>query len=917
MKDPKMYAIPLLILLGGMFSSVMVFHSEKENFNILIKESLSKTVDKHIQNLRDLLNPTNNSIDRIARRWESNRGALKQRWLKDSSEYLNDYSYLNSIHWIDKENISQWSVPDQKNNTVISYDFTASSLILKTMEHAKKINKHSTTEVIQLGRDEFAFITFFPIKFKSSDQGFIAAVINMSKLIKTAFHGNTYSYNLFAGKKLISVSNRSLQKNNTYTALAATKFFKIENVELSIKFTPTPAYIAELNKRFPYTTFFICLIATTLLSIFSCLIISIRNQSRQLLLANTEIQGQKLALDCSAIVAETDFKGRITYVNDKFLEISQYSRSDLMGNDHRILNSGHHPKEFFTDLWNSIKQGKIWKGEVKNKTKGGTFYWVDTTIYPVKDEANNILKFVAIRFDITNRKEAEYELSKAKQVAENALEIKSRFLATMSHEIRTPLNGIISCTNLILNNLKEGEDIKLLKTVQSSSNSLLTIINNILDFTKIEAGRMEPDYQAFQLEKSVSEIVELMGPNAFTSNISLSYEIDSSVPKWLNSDVIRYHQILLNLVGNAIKFTKNKVEIKISVKEKNKNKYDILTSIHDNGIGMSEDSLPKLFQSFSQVDTSTTRKYIGTGLGLAICKGLVKTLGGKIWVESKLGFGSTFFFTILAEKTNERTTIKESKLTEFNPDLANEYPLKILLAEDNAVNQMVTKKMLFKMGYTIDIVESGSDAIKALKNKPYDLILMDQHMPVMDGVEATKVICSEKNKNERPRIIALTASAFQEDKTRCLEAGMDDFITKPIRISEIVRIIRECTPQNKSPDQNECILDQEALFTQFAGDFNMICEVSEEFSAKMVEYLKKIALSISDKNSQELEIHAHNLKGAASYFHAKIVVSEALKLEILGREKSFKNSDAILSNLKNKVEDLTNELQSICDSKSA
>ena len=499
---------------------------------------------------------------------------------------------------------------------------------------------------------------------------------------------------------------------------------------------------------------------------------------------NYTLATQKQALDISAIVAETDTNGRITYVNDKFLEISKYQREDLLGQDHRILNSGYHQKTFFASLWNTIKKGDVWKNEVKNKAKDGTLYWVDTTIYPVKNEQGQLLKFVAIRFDITDKKTAQAELEKATLEAKKTADTKSSFLANMSHEIRTPLNGVIGFTGLLLDQKLSPEALEQVNKIKSCSESLLMIINDILDFSKIDAGKLRIEHIPVDLKMTAEVAIMVFDKNIANKKITINSKIAEDVPARVIGDPLRIRQILLNLIGNAIKFTDaGSIDISFAVNKKiDEKRIEIICKVKDTGIGIPKKAQKKLFKSFEQADRTTSRKYGGTGLGLSICEKLIVMMGGKIWVESEEGQGATFIFTI----PTRAVQMKEQK----NPTLEvnvckniNTEQLKILVAEDNIINQKLVLGLLKKFGHeSVDIVENGREAIDSLNAKDYDVIFMDVHMPVMDGFQATKLI--KKIHHHDIIIIGLSANIFTENKMKCQEVGMDEYLEKPIDINK-------------------------------------------------------------------------------------------------------------------------------------
>ncbi len=687
-----------------------------------------------------------------------------------------------------------------------------------------------------------------------------------------------------------------------------------------------------------------------------------------------ELADQKFALDQHAIVAVTDVQGTITYVNDKFRVISQYSEDELIGQNHRILNSGHHSKEFFEQMYQTIARGEVWHGEIQNRAKDASIYWVDTTIVPFGGEDGKPHQYVAIRADITERKRAEAELleqarlatfaaeigagltrsgtlrggleicvaafvdrlsvacvrvwslndaarvleleasggshteldseyarvpmgsleigriameraayytndvardsrisnqewarsrqmtafagqplivgdrvvgviaafagppfsqntlktiatvaesiaqfmvrmstetelQRAKEVAESADRAKSEFLANMSHEIRTPMNGVIGMTELALDTELTAEQREYLGIVKSSADSLLSVINDILDFSKIEAGKLELDPIEFNLRDSIGDTAKTLALRAHEKNLELVVDIQADVPEMLIGDPVRLRQILINLLGNAVKFTQQgEVVLRVETEAETGESTLLHFSVRDTGIGIPKERQELIFAAFTQADNSTTRKYGGTGLGLTITARLVELMGGRIWVDSENSRGSTF------NVTASFGVAKAPAAQHPRPELSKLRGLSVLVVDNSATNRRILKEILVGWQMTPTLVDGGQAALVELQNaktsgQAFSLVLTDIQMPGMDGFTLVEQI--KKDSGLRgTTIIVLTSAGQRGDGARCRELGITGYLNKPIKRSELQEAI--LTSLGGKPEGN----DRPALVTR-------------------------------------------------------------------------------------------------------
>lgn len=763
----------------------------------------------------------------------------------------------------------------------------------------------------------------------------------------------------------------------------------------------------------------------------------------------------------------TDPTGAIEYVNPKFVQTTGYTVEEALGNNPRVLKSGQQPAEFYKELWETISTGHDWHGEFSNKRKNGEIYWESASISPIRDSQGQIIHFVAIKEDITQRKRAQEDLLQAKQAAESASIAKSQFLANISHEIRTPMNGVIGMTGLLLETELSASQRRYADIIRSSGENLLSLLNDILDFSKIEADKLELELLDFDLRAMLEDTAEMLALRAHEKNLGFTCHIAPHLHSFLRGDPGRLRQILLHLGGNAIKFTaKGEVAIKVTVLSESDQQFTALFEVRDTGIGVAKDKISLLFNAFQQVDASTTRQFGGVGLGLAISKRLVEKMGGEIGVRSIENQGSTFWFTTVFDKqlphqngvivpfvnlhgirvlavddkaTNRlvvaeqlascglrheetesaataltllrqayaagdpfRLVVTDMQMFEMDgenlgraikadPKLRNtilvmltslgnrgdakrlvnlgfaayltkpvsqaqlhdclmillgnaaagqltptglvtrhtlneaqRQPFRILLAEDNLINQRIALKMLEKLGYPADAVSNGREAIEALETRHYDLVFMDVEMPEMDGLTTTRRIRGGQTRvpDSHLPIIAMTGHTEASDRDFCLEAGMNDHVGKPVHPQLLSQAVARWCPAHRmqplrpSPSRSRTAagaihrlpeipgLNTTLGLHRLAGDRALYHQLLGRLVETQSGVASAIHQALAEHDHDLAKRIAHNIKGAAGNLGATGVEAAAERLGKALNQGSPSEITPFLADFEQQVNDL-------------
>ena len=947
--------LPLPVILASAALTLILFNGLRERERYYAGVTTQKEIESLAVGIKQEFEKQSFDIERIARDWSRLDGNDDKVREVDAKSHLSKSNGARSLSWLAADGRTRWYYPVEGNEALAGFDHSQAREKVReeAMLSSRSLRLPVVSGTLPTAGQGPGFAIYSPIitTDPANPAGYVAADYSyrdlLANLDERLGRSRDYSYSVqIDGIPIFDTRDRLSRDHELVGAIERVLDIQDRRVRIAMAPIPEAATDAVSPLRLPEVSLATGLGITFLLGLSVHLARVARAGQRLTEQANTKLRAEieerrqaeaalrasqlaerKLGLvaartDNIVVIARPD--GAIDWVNDAFTRLLGHPLAEVAGRPALALLSAHDPSAALR-LRQAFDAGDSLATDVSCRSRSGRHYDLSLDLQPIYDSEGHLENYILLAADITQRVETERELRRAKIEADAASRAKSDFLASMSHEIRTPMNGVIGMTSLLLHTPLTPDQRDSVNTIRQSGETLLTIINDILDFSKIESGRLELEFIPFDLVSLVEETLDLFAPLATSRGLDLAYRIDPSLPTWIEADPTRLRQILANLINNAVKFTPSG---SVSVEIVPVGGRSLQFRVRDTGIGIPPDRVDRLFKAFSQVDSSTTRKYGGTGLGLVICQRLTELMGGCIEVDSAVGRGSTFHFTLplracptpsesippfppaqrptllllehhplnrqrLAEQLSaqvgpvvapadpaELETLLRAELRPMPtllvaepsflaehphlaarlrplrlpvlwlhpqgappaaPDdlgpchaklprpartayvvsalrrqlgletaraatraaaeieqLAEAIPLSILLVEDNLVNQKVALRFLDRLGYRADAVANGLESLRALEARPYDLVLMDLQMPEMDGFEAAREIRANFPPDRQPRIIALTANALQGDRDACLAAGMDDYITKPVKLADIAASIqRQFAPPAK------------------------------------------------------------------------------------------------------------------------
>ena len=617
--------------------------------------------------------------------------------------------------------------------------------------------------------------------------------------------------------------------------------------------------------------------------------------------------------DNSVIILDSGH--RIEWVNDSFVRMTGFEADEVRAKplvDVFFGNDSDH--DSVKAIMNAFASGHGVTQEILHQRKDGRTYWASISITPAFSDDGRIHRWIGLASDATRRRHAQEALRKAKEEAELASRVKSEFLANMSHEIRTPMNAIIGMTELMLETSLDEEQREYSTTILDSAENLLRLLNDILDLSKIEAQRLSIDSVEFHLSEVLRDSLKPFAFQAKQQGVRIDLELPLDVPERLIGDPSRLRQVVANLAGNAVKFTsEGSITVAVEALPHSADEVTLRISVKDTGTGIPKDRLQQIFEAFTQADSSTSRRFGGTGLGLTISKQLVELMHGRIWVESEESVGSTFYVEVRLPVAKSDAVLEHAETPSGNKEGVRQtlgdvaHKLRVLVTDDNRANRRLARRILEKRNHCVEEATNGEEVLSLLKRERFDVVLMDVQMPGMDGLETTIAIRQLGDElTLQPYIIALTAHAMQGDRERCLAAGMDAYIAKPLRAKQLTAMMDAVVASPQLVDNDGRLAREETLaafdfsaaLDRLEGDRDLLVEQMTFYLEDSPILVRDIEAAISDHDSSKLLVSAHRLRGLSAGFDSQELVDIAAQLEEMGRLGSFDDNSLPLQRLR-------------------
>lgn len=815
-QQKNFYYVKCTIGFVGLLTTFSLYIALLDSEDRQIRHLTHQRLESFKSELNTLLSTRIQAFERIAHRWEFNNGTNYAEWANDAHWYLKHQPDYEAIAWIDPRHRVRWVEPLNGNKKFIGFNLDSDPERHKALTAAKKQHQLQLTPTLTLKNGVKGFIAFTPLYNRDGKfDGYMAGSFNVQKLLSTFLKHTTtqYQVSLKQNNALVFANSPSQRKaSDAALQYSAADTFDFNGIHWQISAALNKDELARLHTPLPGLSLLLGSILTVFLIILLYFVKTFKSQQR--LLEDSVRKFEAIFNQTYQFIGLLTPEGTILKANQSALTAAGIKEEDVIGKPFWETPWWSYATEAQNQLKDAIaraNRGEFVRFEAHHPAHTGEMLTVDFSLKPLTDENGKVVMLIPEGRDITDRKKMETALERAKDTAEETSKFKSEFLANMSHEIRTPMNGILGMTEIALGTDLEQQQRRYLEMVHSSGKALLTIINDILDFSKIEAGKLTLDPIPFKLHDQISETLLLFDKAVQDKGLELRYQIETDVPEIIIADPTRIRQIVTNLVSNAIKFTlEGEIVLGLEVYNKEGNEITLHGWVKDTGIGLAPEKLNSIFEPFSQADNSITRNYGGTGLGLSITTQLLSMMNGELWLESELGQGSTFHFTLAA------TFPEEIHNQTVNPvDFSILKNLPVLVVDDNQTSLRILSELLKRWGMRTTLSHSGPEALEKLEfglahNLPYPLLISDFQMPDMNGFELAEIIRQDVRCQDT-KIIILSSFAQAGDASKCRDIQIDGYLPKPIKQADLLYMIRTVLADSELTEHTSKVITKHSL----------------------------------------------------------------------------------------------------------